>query len=54
MDLHASSLICMHSGTFWNILEHDKSICYVEFQLGTENGQTNTQTLGLVDLHLRS
>merc|ERR1712110_770777 len=52
MYLHASSWICIHSGTFWNILHAFWNILEHSFQL--VHRQTDTQTLGLVELHLRS
>ena len=65
MEPHISSgngNILKHSGTFWNILEHSGTFwnildivegCRkVDFQV--DHGQTDTQTLGLVELRLCS
>ena len=60
--LEHSECIMEHSGTFWNILEHSgtfwnildvvEGCMKVDFQV--VHGQTDTQTLGLVELRLRS
>ena len=47
--LKRSGTFCMHSGTFWNVLELSRTFCYyiecckkVEYQLG--DGYTDRQT----------
>ena len=50
--LEHSGTFCMHSGTFWNILYVVEGCRMVDFQV--DHGQTDTQTLGLVELRLRS
>ena len=51
-----SGTFCMHSGTFWNILDVVEGSRKVDFQVddGQTDRQTDTQTLGLVELRLRS
>ena len=38
MDLHASSWIYMHSGTFWNILEYSRTLVF-NLELRQTDGQ---------------
>ena len=50
--LEHSGMFCMHSETFCNILDVVEGCRKVDFQV--DNTQTDTHTLGLVELRLRS
>ena len=54
--LEHSAYILEHSGTFWNILDVVEGCrkVYVQVDDRQTDRQTDTQTLGLVELRLRS